>query len=1031
MLQKIFNAMKRLFTAIQLVQTIVFISFISSSQLKAQVPGVCGANLVPNHDFEQNNTTLCNSSIAGIGQIWIDTSIVTSWYGTSFKNGQGRGITPDYYNSNCDGANSSSDCMNGAGSLGVYTSTSAGPASTSNVREYIQCQLNAPLTAGRSYYIQMKVRSGASNSWARTDGFGAWFRQATAPINIADQNGIPFIAATPQFENQSGSIIGDSCRVISGYFCATGGENWLVLGNFKTDAQLVVDYNVGSPAYVIVDDVFVQEVCPGATPAIVRINADNLSLSCGERVTVNAEVITGSYGVVSYSWISPPSLAGSTSPGPFTQTLSQNTNYKIRYTVNGPCGSITDTTVLSVDVNSGVQINQSSLVNETCLGICDGSIRVNVSGGTPPYTGAWYNASDNLLGANPITSLCSGDYTYRVTTTETIQKRDTILSVGFENGSPGWTLNTNPTGGASSATPNVWEVTNETFGPNVASCIPTNDYTLNLRCGGACSPFSSGNQLGSFTTSVMAETPVINAAAYSNLTLSFDYLAEADAEAQGSVYYYNGSAWVLISSLTSPTCWGPYNGWGTYSVSLPAALNNNPAIKIGFLWKNTNYIVMPDWGMAIDNVIISGAKPVSITCAQLDTFRISGINCQGCNFSVSPSVTNETCAGENDGALRFTISGSGLFDLFVNNVLSLDNISAGTHNLTSLSDGTYSIKVVNLSTQNCDTLFSVAITSGSTIIISSQSTVDNTSCSNPNGSIQISSNASSYKLYTTPGDNLISSNATGNFAGLAAGNYYVSVTSNSCSITTSTIAVNGTVNYRPALNYSGTQYLCEGDTLALSVTSAGSNACQWSNNVAGGLNEVVSAGAYFVNCESASGCSGRSDTVFVEVTNRPTAAFTYTQIDNYTVDFYNNSTQATNYQWLLLGSSTTENNASYDFLFEGIYPVQLIASNACGVDTAVVDVVVSKLTGIAEIQSNKPVIFPNPAFDLVNIVFPKKLSKTPQVIVYGIDGKRHAVESMQTDAYSIQLHVEQLVPGVYQLELNLSDEILHKTIIIQ
>jgi PKD repeat protein len=217
----------------------------------------------------------------------------------------------------------------------------------------------------------------------------------------------------------------------------------------------------------------------------------------------------------------------------------------------------------------------------------------------------------------------------------------------------------------------------------------------------------------------------------------------------------------------------------------------------------------------------------------------------------------------------------------------------------------------------------------------------------------------------------------------------------------------------------------------LSVTSAGSNACQWSNNVAGGLNEVVSSGAYFVTCESASGCLGRSDTVFVVAMNRPVAAFTYTQIENYTVNFYNNSTQATNYLWLILGSSTTESDASYDFLFEGIYPVQLIASNACGVDTAVVDVVVSKLTGIAEIHSNKPIIFPNPAFDFVNIVFPNKLNKTPQVIVYGIDGKRHAVESMQTDAYSIQLNVERLVPGVYQLELNLSDKILHKTIIIQ
>lgn len=146
----------------QYVRNLALLLFTLTVILQGNAQTICGPNLVPNHDFELNDPVLCGSSINGIGQLWIDTSQVTSWMGTSLKNGSGNGITPDHYNNTCTG-NSGATCMQGNASVGVFTSTNAG-SGTSNVREYVQGELISPLTAGSTYYIQMTVSSGSGGS---------------------------------------------------------------------------------------------------------------------------------------------------------------------------------------------------------------------------------------------------------------------------------------------------------------------------------------------------------------------------------------------------------------------------------------------------------------------------------------------------------------------------------------------------------------------------------------------------------------------------------------------------------------------------------------------------------------------------------------------------------------------------------------------------------------------------------------------------------------------------------------------------
>lgn len=402
--------------------------FLCNSPLYSQCKS-CGPNLAPNPDFEIT-TSQCSVKDQ---QLYTNQTPIKDWYGTACVTCPSNGITPDNFNSSCTG-NATSNCGSGSGSAGVFTSTGNGDA-----REYIQAKLTSPLKAGKQYCVTVKVKS-SGGSFIPTDGAGIWFN-SIGLIDIDAMNASkPFLGpgskinATPQIQNAAGNIIGTTCQTLSGSFCAAGGEQWIVLGNFKKDSELqpftTCDCAVGGAcgtqcknclgsvcmtcpckgaSYVIFDEVSVQESC--ATNLTITATANPAALKCGDCTTISATA-TGGDGTYVYTW-SPDIGKGG---GPHKVCPVKTTTYTVVASSKGNCGLINDTSTVTVTVDCGPTVITTN--TSVCEGACS-TLRAIASGGTPPYKFSWNPA----LGL----STATGDSVYAcpaVTTTYTVTAVD-------------------------------------------------------------------------------------------------------------------------------------------------------------------------------------------------------------------------------------------------------------------------------------------------------------------------------------------------------------------------------------------------------------------------------------------------------------------------------------------------------------------------------------------------------------------------------------------------------------------------------
>lgn len=168
------------------------------------------------------------------------------------------GASPDFYhfcsstfNPNLIYGPQTTHNGNGIGAIGAFYNYSG----YTNSREYLKIRLNDTLVSMKKYYIEYFVSLAEKSNYS-ISLFGCLLTDSNYY-----QNDNLLINATPQITNNSGFLnIKNYWVKISGTYTALGGEQYIVLGNFKDDNNSDTTFVGGSTinnAYYFIDDVSV------------------------------------------------------------------------------------------------------------------------------------------------------------------------------------------------------------------------------------------------------------------------------------------------------------------------------------------------------------------------------------------------------------------------------------------------------------------------------------------------------------------------------------------------------------------------------------------------------------------------------------------------------------------------------------------------------------------------------------------------------------------------------------------------------
>jgi MYXO-CTERM domain-containing protein len=237
------------------------------------------ANFVPNPSFE--TITACPTAISQIDLAtpW-DTAVDTS--------------SPDLYNS-CAPTGSPGFVGIMSNSFGSQTPrTGAGYAGIisrpiNDYREYLEVELTAPMMAGYTYEVSFYV-SLADNSQQAIDRLGAYIGTGA---RLTPGVTAPLYDLTPQIESPEGAPISDKTgwTIVRGLYVATGGEDHIVVGNFRDNETTNITTGLGGPyqgSYYYVDDVSVELTDAPPVDAGVRPDA---SVSIDASIIADAGAI--------------------------------------------------------------------------------------------------------------------------------------------------------------------------------------------------------------------------------------------------------------------------------------------------------------------------------------------------------------------------------------------------------------------------------------------------------------------------------------------------------------------------------------------------------------------------------------------------------------------------------------------------------------------------------------------------------------------------------------------------------------------
>ncbi|APG61102.1 hypothetical protein LPB144_12125 [Christiangramia salexigens] len=573
----------------------------------------------------------------------------------------------------------------------------------------------------------------------------------------------------------------------------------------------------------------------------------------------------------SFDWADLPGTSD-----PEDRTGLSEGSYSVTITDSDNCEFLIED--IEVGAPSELEATFGSSSDATCNGYSDGSIDINVSGGTPSYTYLWSNGATT----QDLTGIAAG--TYSVVVTDANGCTDSLE--GIEVGEPSELEAT--FGSSSDATCNGYS--DGSIDINVSGGTPSYTY---LWSNGATTQDLTGIAAGTYSV------VVTDANGCTDSLEGIEVGEPSELEA-------------TFGSSSDATC----NGYSDGSIDIDVS-GGTPSYT--YLWSN-------------------GATTQDLTGIAAGTYSVVVTDANGCTDSLEGievgepseleatfgSSSDATCNGYSDGSIDINVIGG------TPSYTYLWSNGATTQDLTGIAAGTYSVVVTDAN--GCtDSLEGIEVGEPSELEATFGSSSDATCNGYSDGSIDIDVSGG------TPSYTYLWSNGatTQDLTGIAAGTYSVVVTdANGCTDSLEGIEV-GEPSELEATFGSSSDATCSGELDgAIDINVIGgtpSYTYLWSNGATTQDLTGIAAGIYSVVVTDANGCTDSIEGI--EVADPSTLEATFDSSSDATCNGYSDGSIDINviggtpsYTYLWSNGATTQDLTG---IAAGTYSVVVTDANGC------------------------------------------------------------------------------------------------------
>jgi gliding motility-associated-like protein len=746
----------------------------------------------------------------------------------------------------CHGANNGTVTVNVAGGTAPYSFLgNPVPAGTTVIPNLAPNTYAGSLTDanGCSVALSETITEPGPQSLTvtATDNPCAGAAQGTVTANFVNPTGTVTYTWNP-----GGVLPGNRTNLVSGVYNVTASD-----GN---NCSFTGTATVSEPSLLTVSSTVQHVACNGAATGSINVTA------------------AGGTGAYSYTW-NPGSVSGNNptglSAGIYAYTVADANNCSV-----SKADTVTEPAALVVT---------SSHTDVTCHGANNGTVTVNVAGGTAPYS---FLGNPVPAGTTVIPNLAPNTYAGSLTDANgcSVALSETITEPGPQSLTV--TATDNPCAGAAQGTVTANFVN------------PTGNVTYNWNPGGVL----PGNR-----TNLVSGVYDVTASDANNCSFT------------GSATINEPPAPVMTVAATDAVCFGG-NGTATANPSGGTA-------PYSYTWSNN-----------------AGGNSASVT-PPAGSYTVSASDANGCNqtaaFTInqptqlvsSETHTNNLCFGTAIGTATVTLSGgTGSYTYQWQPNVSSTNTAA------NLAAGNYS--VTGTDANSCTVVQAIVITEPAQLNVTATAT-DVLCFGAATGSITATATGgtSPYNYAATPDGVNVQQSATGQFANQQAATYTIIVTDNNQCADSTTVVINEPaqlINTLTAVDVS-----CYGSTdgQLTAVASGGTPAYNYAfstgaQNASGALAGLV-PGSYSVTVTDANGCTSSQQAVVaepdpVEVIASPTG----TQVnlgESLPMQVITNQTGSATYNWQPAQGLTCYDcdNPVFNGVYNTTYYVTAITSLGC------------------------------------------------------------------------------------------------------